>query len=76
MKPVFVLLATLCLGLPSTAAEQRPNIVFVLADDLGIVDINAYATRFTGAGPRAAKELSSSRNAVFWRLFGGDGNAE
>jgi arylsulfatase A-like enzyme len=51
MKPVLVLLATLCLGLPSTAAEQRPNIVFVLADDLGIVDINAYATRFTGAGP-------------------------
>ncbi len=51
MKPVFVLLATLCLGLPSTAAEQRPNIVFILADDLGIVDINAYATRFTGAGP-------------------------
>lgn len=30
---------------------ERPNIVFILADDLGIVDINAYAARFTGEAP-------------------------
>lgn len=29
------------------AAPTRPNIVFLLADDLGICDINAYAERFT-----------------------------
>jgi arylsulfatase A-like enzyme len=29
----------------------QPNIVFILADDLGIVDVNAYAARFTGAKP-------------------------
>jgi arylsulfatase A-like enzyme len=28
---------------------QRPNVVVILADDLGIVDINAYASKFTDA---------------------------
>jgi arylsulfatase A-like enzyme len=43
-----------CLGLgslflPPAWAGARPNVVFILADDLGIMDIAAYAARFTGA---------------------------
>lgn len=37
----------------SNAAEkpslERPNVIVILADDLGIVDINAYASKFTDA---------------------------
>ncbi len=44
--------AWLCLTVPRTfCAPARPNVVFILADDLGIVDINAYAARYTGAKP-------------------------
>lgn len=58
--PAAVLLAGLLLaGFPGAAASAErasdpapaPNVVFILADDLGIVDINAYAQRFTGADP-------------------------
>jgi len=40
----FILLALACLALPQTvsaAATRRPNIVFILADDLGYMDIGA-----------------------------------
>lgn len=31
---------------PVALAQSRPNVVFILADDLGIVDINGYARHF------------------------------
>lgn len=43
-KNLFLLLSLLgCLH-----AADRPNIIFILADDLGYTDVNAYATRITG----------------------------
>ena len=39
-----IFFATACCG-----EQTRPNVVMILADDLGIVDINAYAERFTRA---------------------------
>lgn len=47
MKHLIILLISSLWTLTSTAAD-RPNIVFILADDLGIMDINAYATHFSG----------------------------
>ena len=47
MKTILALL--LSVGL--SAAETPPNIVFILADDLGITDIGAYARHFTDAKP-------------------------
>jgi len=33
---------------PLRQAQDKPNIVFILADDLGIVDVAAFASHFTG----------------------------
>ncbi|MDP4847531.1 MAG: sulfatase [Akkermansiaceae bacterium] len=34
----------------ASSAVERPNIVFILADDLGYMDVNAFASRITGEG--------------------------
>jgi len=50
---LFALLSLSLLGatFTTTAAQPpaaRPDIVFILADDLGYMDVNAFATRLTG----------------------------
>ncbi len=50
MRFLFILLATMT-PLAAGKANTRPNIVFILADDLGITDINAFASHFTGEAP-------------------------
>ena len=42
MKLFFYLLSSFGILLSSFAAEQRPNIIFILADDLGQMDIGAF----------------------------------
>ena len=47
MKRLFAFLATLCLAASAFAAEAKPNLVFILADDLGWADTTLYGhTRF------------------------------
>ena len=52
LRSLALAACVLAIGLTSVsvaAAAKRPNIVFILADDLGYVDINAYAARLTAA---------------------------
>ena len=62
----FVLLVTaVCFLLPPPArAADRPNIVFILADDLGYGDVGSHRVAGVG-GPR--------KEAVRWKRLVGDG---
>lgn len=48
-RAAFIL--TLSLITSMLAFAERPNVVVIVADDLGIVDVNTYASRFTDATP-------------------------
>ena len=50
--PVFVLvLASVASAAIGADDVRKPNVIVILADDLGIVDVNEYAKKFTGADP-------------------------
>jgi arylsulfatase A-like enzyme len=51
MKAIFLWALMLGVYCSSAYAEPPSNVIVILADDLGIVDINGYAQRFTGAEP-------------------------
>jgi arylsulfatase len=42
MKPLLILLSSFLILVSSFAAEQRPNIIYILADDMGFSDIGCY----------------------------------
>ena len=46
--PLTALVAFLSIGISHAQDTKKPNIIFILADDLGIMDIRAFATHFTG----------------------------
>ena len=48
MRPVLSLLGLLLTGLfgPLVAADRPPNIIFVLADDLGWTDLGAFGSKY------------------------------
>lgn len=48
LSAMKILAALFAAALPLSAAES-PNIIFILADDLGITDVNAFARHYTGA---------------------------
>lgn len=48
-RSIAVSFALAAAALPAATPSQtaRPNIVFILADDLGYVDVNAFAARLS-----------------------------
>ena len=44
MKTLLVLLSTFVIVNSSFAAQQRPNIVVVLVDDMGFADLGCYGS--------------------------------
>lgn len=52
-RPIYILNAAILLILAGCAASRnatvkKPNIIFILADDLGYMDLNVFATKTTG----------------------------
>ena len=45
MKPLLSLTAAVLLGLPLAAAD-RPNVVLIVADDLGWGDLGCYGSKY------------------------------
>ena len=51
LRLLTLLLVLLLLNIKSQAAEQRPNVVIVMADDIGVGDISFYKTQFLQQAP-------------------------
>ena len=41
-----IILCVLCVSVVSTYAQEKPNFVFFLVDDLGVMDIGVYGSSF------------------------------
>ena len=48
MNRLFIFLCCISASFASFVHASKPNVIVILADDLGIVDMNAYASKFTG----------------------------
>lgn len=71
MRPFVITLISLCAGLSSAAAgaAERPNVIFILADDLGYSDLGCYGSeiatphldRLAGDGLRFTQFYNTAR---------------
>ena len=45
MKPILTFLCSLLLVCPGFAKDKQPNVVLILADDMGYGDVSAYGAK-------------------------------